>query len=153
MISCISTWFRFWNWVPFALILTFLTWNLVIRIKGLLHDQTKFHKLLLKPEFVKPNPSVQCLSLRREGVRVSSNGARRDGIFLLRCICHGYGDNKVENDSKPMWSYCRSGAAVKVHFINQPIFNVPMFRILINRLFYNGQSNHFKIKFVYLESL
>ena len=28
------------------------------RIKELLHDQTKFHKLFLKLEFVKPNPSV-----------------------------------------------------------------------------------------------
>ena len=74
----------------------------MLRLKGLLHDQTKFHKLLPKPEFVKPNPSVQCLSLEREGVRVSSNGARRDGIFYLTSICHGYGNNKFENDSKPM---------------------------------------------------
>ena len=32
-------------------------------LKGLLHDQTKFHKLLLKPEFVKPNHLVQCKML------------------------------------------------------------------------------------------
>ena len=44
---------------------------LLARLKGLLHDQTKFHKLLLKSEFVKPNPSVLCLSLGREGVRFS----------------------------------------------------------------------------------
>ena len=69
-----------------------------IWIKGLLHDQTKFHKLLLKSEFVKSNPSVQCLSLGREGVCLYSNGARRDGISHLRYICHGCGNNKVENE-------------------------------------------------------
>ena len=53
------------------------------QLKGLLHDQTKFHKLLLKPEFVKPKPSVQCLSWGREGVRLSSNTARRDKMFHL----------------------------------------------------------------------
>ena len=71
-------------------------------LKGLLHEQTKFHKLLLKSEFVKPNPSVQCFLLGREGVRLSSNGARRDGNSHLRYICHGCGNNKVENDSKSM---------------------------------------------------
>ena len=54
-----------------------------VTLKGLLHDQTKFRKLLLKPEFVKPNPSVQCLPLRRDGVRLSSNGARRGGSSIL----------------------------------------------------------------------
>ena len=71
-------------------------------LKGLLHDQTKFHKLLVKPCFVEPNHSVQCLSLGREGVRLLSNGASRDGISHLRYICHGCVNNKVENDSKPM---------------------------------------------------
>ena len=56
---------------------------LLVLLKGLLHDQTKFHKLLLKSEFVKPNPSVQCLSWEREGVRLSSNAALRDGMFHL----------------------------------------------------------------------
>ena len=58
------------------------TFNLMT-LKGLLHDQTKFHRLLLKPGFVKPKPSVQCLSWGREGVRLSSNTARRDGMFHL----------------------------------------------------------------------
>ena len=74
----------------------------ILFLKGLLHDQTKFHKLLLKSEFVKPNSSVQCLSLGKERVRLSSNGARRDEISHLRYICHGCVNNKVENDSKPM---------------------------------------------------
>ena len=78
---------------------------------------------------------MQCLSLGMEGVRLSSNGARRGGISHIRYICYGCGNNKVENDSKPMLSYCRSGDAVKVNFINQLIFTVPMFRILRNRLF------------------
>ena len=52
-----------------------------MHVKGLLHDQTKFYKLLLKSEFVKPNPSVQCLSLGRKGVRFSSNA--RTGSPIL----------------------------------------------------------------------
>ena len=106
----------------------------MVSLKGLLHDQTKFHKLLLKPAFVKPNHSVKCLSLGREGVCLSSNGASRDGMSNLRYICHGCG-NKVKNDSKAMRSNCRSRDVVKVHFTKQSIFNIPIFRILINRCF------------------
>ena len=121
-------------------------------LKGLLHDQTKFQKLLLKSEFVKPNPSVQCLSLGREGVRLSSNAAHKDGISHLRYICHGCGNNKVENDSKPIWSNCRSRDAVKVHFINQSIFNASK-SLWINIYVLEWPINFFKIRFIYLESL
>ena len=62
------------------------------KLKGLLHDQAKFHKLLQKSGFVKPNPSVQCLSLGREGARLSSNAACRDGMSHLRYICHDCGN-------------------------------------------------------------
>ena len=52
-------------------------------LKGLLHDQTKFHKLLLKSEFVKPNPSVQCLSLGREGCACLVMAHAETGSLIL----------------------------------------------------------------------
>ena len=71
-------------------------------VKGRLHEQIKLHKFFMKPGFVKQNRSVQCLSLRREGVSLFSNGSCSDGMFYLRYICHGCGNNKVQNDRKPM---------------------------------------------------
>ena len=65
----------------------------LIFLKGLFHDQTKFHKPLLKPGFVKLKPSVQCLSWGRESVGLSSNAARRNGMSHYKYICHGCGNN------------------------------------------------------------
>ena len=41
--------------------------TLKFTVKEQSHNQTKYQQLLLKPWLVKPNPSVQCLSLGREG--------------------------------------------------------------------------------------
>ena len=48
---------------------------------------------------LKLNPSVPCLSLGREGARLSSNAAHRDGTSHLWYILHGCGNNKVKKHS------------------------------------------------------
>ena len=92
-------------------------------LEGHPHDETKFQQFLLKPGCTETKPFNALFVIGKEGGRMPSNAAHRYGMSHLEYILYGCGNNKFKKHNKHIYSICRSKDAVKVHFINQPIFN------------------------------
>ena len=105
------------------------------------HYETKIQYFLLKPGFTETNPAEPCLSLGRERgdfrvmrhthTRYHVLGACYTAVVIikLKITTNTY---EVIAEARMMWMY--------ILLTTQFLINVLLFKILINRLFYNSQT-------------